>query len=540
MTNAASPPQFRSENDPRAAHVWRPLRLLNAYRLTLAVIFVAIGLSELELKNAAAFQRELYTLAAIAYLIINTVNAVTIARRWPSYYAQLYSQLAIDLVALTVLLHASGSIDSGLGLLILLSVTGGSILLGNNSAIALAAAATLLTLAEHTYFTIAHPLANAAYMHAGLLGASYFITALTTNTLAKRIRASEALAKQKSADLANMEKLAQYVIRQMQTGVIVTDQHDHTWLVNDSARQLLSAPQPPSRTTLEALSPLLAEQHARWHSADDHIPQPIETGENNKVLPHFARLGDRRGTLIFLEDLTSTAQQAQQLKLASLGRLTASIAHEIRNPLSAIRHAGQLLDESPQLNATDRRLTEIIRLNCDRMNHIIESALQLGKRRESHPEAFQLKPWLEHFVEEFTQHQQLPPDTIHAVIDPTDIEITFDPHQLRQVLWNLCHNGIRHSGHANARPQLQLRATLKPETPLPVLDIIDNGPGINGDLHAHIFEPFFTTEAKGTGLGLYIAKELSEYNYARLSFIPTPTGACFRLTFTDPRRQRAA
>ena len=540
MTAAAKSTALPQHTPPISAQTWRPLRLFNAYRLVLGVIFVAIGFSELELKSNIGFQTHLYAATALAYLLINTVNAVTIARRWPAYHTQLYSQLILDLIALTLILHASGSIDSGVGLLILFSVAGGSILTGSHGAIALAAAATLLTLTEHSYFNIAQPSASAAYMHAGLLGASYFATAIAANSLAKQIRASEALAQQKSADLANMEKLAQYVIRQMQTGVIVTDRQSRTWLVNDSARHLLSQPDLPPQTSLDNLSPALADQHTRWRTAHSHSPEPIETAGNNQVLPHFARLGDNVGTLIFLEDLSSTAQQAQQLKLASLGRLAGSIAHEIRNPLSAIRHAGQLLDESANLDPTDRRLTEIIRLNCDRMNHIIESVLQLGRRRESHPEACQLKPWLDRFIAEFRQHEQLAPETIQVSLEPANIEVTFDPDQLRQVLWNLCHNGVRHSLTTGQPPRLRLLASVKPDTPLPVLDVIDNGPGIPPDLHAHIFEPFFTTDAKGTGLGLYIAKELSEYNHARLSFIPTPTGACFRLTFADPRRQRAA
>jgi len=227
------------------------------------------------------------------------------------------------------------------------------------------------------------------------------------------------------------------------------------------------------------------------------------------------------------------------MKLASLGRLTASIAHEIRNPLSAISHAGQLLAESPQLQASDTRLTDIIQQHSQRMNSIIENILQLSRLQRSHPEEFLLKPWLQDFVTTFCSTQGIETRYITIDIAPLDTLVRIDPTQLNQVLWNLCHNGLRYSVKQTGNLRLTLHGGINNESVNPFLEVIDSGPGVSQDALDHLFEPFFTTEPKGTGLGLYISRELCESNQARLNYIPTPgRGSCFRIVFADPRRKQ--
>ena len=234
------------------------------------------------------------------------------------------------------------------------------------------------------------------------------------------------------------------------------------------------------------------------------------------------------------------AQQAQQLKLASLGRLTASIAHEIRNPLGAISHAGQLLAESQRLDAGDSRLTEIIKEHSQRVNTIIENILQLSRREHVHAKEFQLKPWLDEFLYDFCSSEHVSNRQISLDISPEDTEIRMDPSQLHQIMWNLFSNGIRHGG-TKGLPTLVIKGGVTQESHIPFLDIIDSGPGIDPETAQHIFDPFFTTEPHGTGLGLYIARELCECNQARLNYIQRQEGGgCFRITFADPRRRQVA
>jgi two-component system sensor histidine kinase PilS (NtrC family) len=246
----------------------------------------------------------------------------------------------------------------------------------------------------------------------------------------------------------------------------------------------------------------------------------------------------RAGTLIFLEDTARMAQQAQQLKLASLGRLTASIAHEIRNPLGAISHAEQLLTESTDSEAStdagDKRLLEIIHTNTARVNDIIENVLQLSRRDLSMPEDLPLKDWLQDFIQEFVHSQKCDPADVALYLEPEDCTVHMDASQLHQVLWNLCQNGLRHSQDYPGQPKLELHGGIAADSRKAFLDIIDHGPGVPPEARQNIFEPFFTTESKGSGLGLYIARELCECNQARLSYVAIPTGgACFRIEFAD-------
>lgn len=529
------------ENEtPHAA--WRALRLLNLYRLILSGLFVVLAYTKLDISAVGQFIPDLFASTAVVYLVAAIGISFAIAWRRPDFTIQVYGQVLLDIVAITVIMHASGGIKSGLGMLLIVAVASGSILLAGQAAIRFAATAVIFTLGEHIYFQLTNPLQSTDYTHAGLLGAAFFATALLGHALAKRIRESEALAERRGVDLANMEQLAQYVIQRLQTGVVVMDENERLWLVNESARHLLNLPSESQRLPLTQSCPLLAAQYHHWKNNEDYNPTRFRPAQSvTEVLPRFAKLGDEGGTLIFLEDTATLSQQAQQLKLASLGRLAGSIAHEIRNPLGAISHAGQLLAESTHLDTGELRLTEIIRSNSQRMNQIIENVLQIGRRRQAKPEDILLEPWLRDFVDEFSRSQQIDPTWINIAVMPSSLSVHFDPSQLQQILWNLCHNAVRHSRNHSIRPQIEIHTGFQHDAPIPFLDVIDNGQGITPEAVEHIFEPFFTTEAKGTGLGLYIARELSECNQAHLAYLPAASGgSCFRLIFADPRRRRVA
>lgn len=524
---------------------WRPLDLLNLYRLVLAGTLLALALIPTDwTRTLGAHNPAAFVSAAAGYLLFAVFSAFTIRGRWPAFPLQLHTQLLADLIAILLLTYASGGVRSGLGLLLIMPIAGGSILVSTRVAALFASLASIGILMEESLRLIDQNLLSQDFTHAGLLGITYFATALIANGLARRAEESEALAEQRGVDLANMEQLTEYVIQRMQTGVIVVDRTGQVRLINESARQLLGRPVISNASPLTQLSPELATQMEAWRAQpliDNSVFRPTPTSA--EILPRFARLGTHTesGTLIFLEDTSATVQQAQQMKLASLGRLTASIAHEIRNPLGAISHAGQLLAESPQLPKADRRLTQIICEQSQRMNTIVENVLQLSRRSRTHPEEFELKPWLTQFVSEFTRSKDIAPEHIELHVEPENIKVRIDPSQLHQVVWNLCENGIRYSLAQCGAPRIALRAGHGSDSRTPFLDVIDWGKGIDATLAAHLFEPFFTTETKGTGLGLYISRELCECNQARLAYLPAPHGgSIFRMTFADPRRRQVA
>ena len=523
---------------PPQRQTWKPLSLLNGYRLLLAGLFSLVAASNIDLAPLGERDRRLFLATSLTYFCFALLATATI--RWRRrYYTQLYLQSLVDIVAIIALMYLSGGVSSGVGTLLIAALAGGGMLMSGRMAFLYAAIAALGVLWEELYIMAKHVTPGPNFTHAGLLGVTFFATAIVAWLLAKRARESEALAAQRGVDLANMQQLTEYVIQRMQTGVIVVDPQQRVRLINESAWRLLAATGHTAAPRLANLSPALAAYLVLWQESTEHEIRPFHADPGSpEILPRFARLGTA-GTLIFIEDTAATAQQAQQMKLASLGRFTASIAHEIRNPLAAISHAGQLLAESPRLSDGDTRLTDIIQQHSQRMNAIVENILQLSRRQRAHPEEFELRPWLQEFITTFCATEAVDPRSIAIEVTPPDTRVRIDPSQLHQVVWNLCHNGLRYSPERSDSPRLKLRGGASGDSANPFLEVIDHGPGVPPGALDHLFEPFFTTEPKGTGLGLYISRELCESNQARLNYLAAPGGGgCFRIVFADPRRKQ--
>jgi two-component system sensor histidine kinase PilS (NtrC family) len=526
--------------DTKPTHTWKPLRFLNLYRLSLAGTTAVFSMTNMLPNPLGERDFELFFVVSVLYLAISIINIMTIKWRQPAFNTQVYTHVLIDISAITLLMHASGGVSSGLGMLLVVAIAGGSLLMAGRTAMLFAAIATIAVLIEHVYTMYEGDLLGTSYTQAGLLGASFFATAILAHVLAHRLRETEALAERRGVDLANMSQLTEYVIQRMQTGIVVVDTSGKIRLINESAYYLLGMPAAANGKELSITSPQLATQLQQWWQDTNYKPDIFRAADSApEIIPRFARLGgdETAGALVFLEDTAAMAQQAQQLKLASLGRLTASIAHEIRNPLGAISHAGQLLAESHRLDAGDTRLTEIIQEHSQRVNTIIENIMQLSRRDHVHVKEFRLKSWLQGFIHDFSTSEQVADEQIDLIIEPEDTVIRFDPSQLHQIMWNLFSNGIHH-GAKHGQPSLLVNGGVTHESRSPYLDIIDSGPGIDHETAQHIFDPFFTTESQGTGLGLYIARELCECNQARLNYISGTGVGCFRISFADPRRRQ--
>lgn len=517
---------------------WRQLHFLNLYRITLAALFISSFYIKTNLPLLGNMIPRLFESVSLLYLLIAICASFIIHWRKLPFNAIIYSLTLTDILGLTLLMRASGGIETGLGMLLVIAIAGNSLLLGSTTSRLFAAIAAIAILAEQAF---AHfdPNLTPNYTQAGILGVALFATAFLAHVLSSRIRVSEALAAQRGVDLANLAQLNQHVLQRMQSGIIVVDSNQRIRLMNESAWHMLglSGLDSISNHSLKIISPELAEQLVDWRRGGLSEPRIFKPGQGSvELLPSMMSLGkdELAGTLIFIEDTVRMAQQAQQIKLASLGRLTASIAHEIRNPLGAISHAEQLLNESPHHDKADKRLMEIIHTNTSRVNAIIENVLQLSRRGLTEPENIQLKPWLETFVNELSQSENCSISDISIDIEPAHCSIHMDTSQLHQVLWNLCTNGLRYSPPIPGRPRLELRGGFLPGSDKPFLDIIDHGPGIDAETLQYIFEPFYTTANTGSGLGLYIARELCQNNQARLSYRTVVTGgSCFRIEFTE-------
>jgi two-component system sensor histidine kinase PilS (NtrC family) len=525
-------PLVKDETDT-SVPAWKALYLFNLYRLTMASILVITFATDVSPNFLGQFDEPLFLVTGCIYSGLAFASLFTIQHQWPTFSIQVFGQGLLDVVAITLLMHASGGVYSGLGMLLIVAIAGGSLLTEGRTAFFFAAIASLGVLIQVTLVgLIYYGLSYTVYTHTGMLGISFFTTAFLAHALAKRAKVSEALAKQRGFHLQYLAQLNAQIVHNIQSGIVVIDKFGKVHLFNSAAQRLLGISKLPTGQTLKTIAPQLAEQVKNWQKTNyttSTLFHP-DAGEVD-LLASFTKLtrGKSANLLIMLEDATLMTQRAQQLKLASLGRLTASIAHEIRNPLSAISQASQLLAESTLIAPADLRLTQIIANNSRRVNAIIENILQLSRRGPPNNQQLILATWLPTFIADFiNQHSLAPADMLLSV--KSAIEINFDPTHLYQILANLCENGLRYS---QGSPLLELIMGYSEESNRPYLDVCDHGTGITEEVKAQVFEPFFTTNSTGTGLGLYLAKEICEANQATLHLISnSPTGCCFRITFS--------
>ncbi len=524
-------PTIDGGRDAVARDVWFALRLFNLYRLIIAGLFAVMGLRGSLPPGFAASDAGWLTGVAIAYLGGAALLQFAIERR-VYRFDRLRNLLALlDVIALGLFMHASGGASGGYGLLLVVALAGGCLVSGARTSIALAALASLVVLAETAFGQWARDYPLSAYTQAGLLGAALFATALLSNTLAGQVRRSEALAAERAVAIARLSQLNEHIVQRMRAGIVVLGADRSLILVNAAARRMLGDEDP------KALDPALEEVWREWRWKRENRKTPLRLAGGEEVLAAFSPLGQGEGgdTLLFLEDAAETQQRAQQIKLASLGRLTMSIAHEIRNPLGAISQAAQLLAETPALAAGDLRLVHIVVEQANRVNDIVKNVMSLGRRSNALAESFGLASALARISVQLCERYQLQAESIVDETKESGFAVRMDPGQFEQVLWNLCENGLRYSSH---EPRLRFVYGIRRDSGRPFLDVIDSGPGMSADTASQAFEPFFTREREGTGLGLYLARELCEANQAALTLqAHGPEGCRFRILFAHPDRQ---
>lgn len=509
-------------NDPRRAR--GIVRVYAYYRFLLAMVFVGMYLAGFAASILGTFSGELFLFTAGGYLAITTISLIWLISRRFNYSPYLpFLYLLLDIVALTLLAFASGGISSGLGLLQLVTIATGSLIYTGQLPIFLAAIASILIMGETALADLILGAKDADFFQSGLLGAVLFFTALLFRLLNRRLQASQSLAIREADQAAHLQRLNELIVNRMRTGIILVDTHSQVKLINNAATELLGGSISLNRVaigqSLRAV-PELFKQYQNWQKFPWLRCPPIAIPAiNSEIQCNFARLdeAEEKHTIIFIEDTRSAAQNAQQLKLASLGRLAGSIAHEIRNPLGAISHASQMLGEHSAENNDITSLTTIIERHSDRVNNIVDSILQLSRQEAPKFQKLQLDIWLKDFIREY-QATHGGDCAIECEEQRPGLQVLFDPTHLTQVLTNLVDNGLRHGRQASGGAWVKLRAHQDNPSALPCLDIHDSGPGIDKAHLNQIFEPFFTTSNEGTGLGLYLAKERCEFNYSTLSY----------------------
>jgi len=524
---------------------WRVIGLLSLYRVLVPLMLLAMQALAGPAWGLVAERPKLFVAACIAYVTAAVLLIIARRLRWSSLRIVALVNASVDVVALGLILYASGGVASGLGILLVLPVLALTVLADRRDALLIAAVAALAVLVQQVFTGFSGTTPTTDYTTAGLLGVFVFVVALATWPVANRLRESEALVRRQEIDLANLAQLSQYIVQHLRESILVIDAQDRIRLINESAAEMLGDQNAYPDALIGEACPRLLFLLESWRQGGGvsatlpAVDPTFVAADGARVIrPHFAPLGSGNPgpLLIFLEDTSLLGEKVQQSKLAALGRLSASIAHEIRNPVGAMSHAGQLLAESPQLAEEDRRLTQIIRTNAERVSGIIDNVQRLARRERARLERLSLPAWTEEFHAEFCETMQWPRARLTVGGADSDVEVRVDPDQLRQILWNLCDNALKHAAQDDPGGSVEIRYGRMVPNARPFLEVADRGPGVAPEHVERIFEPFYSG-GRGTGLGLFLARELAQTNGATLLYEPRAGGgSVFRLVFTDPRR----
>lgn len=368
-----------------------------------------------------------------------------------------------------------------------------------------------------------------------------FVLSIVTNRLAAWSFQNEVKAQFRYKQLRQLLTFNRSIIEHLKSGVLVLTTNGKVVSINQRALELLNHNSSDAIIDLRDLSEELSSRFRHWQSTGLEIGRAYRHNDHaEEVFISFSGFGSSAQSnvaMMTMESVNDTLQQSQEAKLSALGRLTAGVAHEIRNPLSSIGSAAQLLTETSQ-ERSHQKLSNLILKNVKRTNQIISDILGLFKETRSDRQLLPVADTLEQFCQEFKQTHTDKNFSIELLSqdgeedDDRPLFFLFDAGQFEQILWNLLQNSLK---YAQAEPlliKIQYKLSLNQKNIY--IDVIDNGVGIKKEKIAQIFEPFYTGGSGGSGLGLYLVRELCNSNSANIVYLSSKNeetrGACFRIT----------
>lgn len=522
----------RIESIPR-----RELYFFALYRVLIAAVIAALLFSPLSALVGAADHPRLAAWVSGAYLVLSLlILAVGRNERW--LRPIVVGGVAVDIIAATLLAHALPGASAGISMSLLFNVAAAATLLPLTLGMGIALTASAATAGEYVWKLVEGGDPTRTLAELAMFITSYLALAFVSYQVGNRARRNQQLANQRGDEVANLFEINELIIRRMRTGVLVVDGANRITLANEAASTLIGDGEGnggSGQLELGSAAPDLSRRLQRWRNGWTNEETPLQLSPDQpEVQPRFARLlAGSDLTLVFLDDSSVVSRRAESLTLSAMGRFSASLAHEIRNPLAAINYAAQLLEESTGIGDTDRRLLQIIHQQCQRTNGIVESVLGLARRERANPENLDLAAFVRRFVLEYKQGLSLETDSVEPIITETSVHALIDPRHLHQILTVLVHNALKYGRIGQEPARVRLRVARQDRAA--VIDVMDRGPGIPETVASQLFRPFFTTSEHGTGLGLYIARELCRANQANLEYVSVPAGgACFRLVLSGP------
>ena len=502
------------------------IRLYVIYRLIAAVLVaMMLVLPESSLSWGVAINSPAGFIG-IAYVLVSAL-LLALSHTQLKVQWQLLIGAAVDLIFAAMVLELLPETIAVIGVLLLFTVASTALLISTSfgALVATLASAILISLfAGHEQ----DQAALGPYLIPLML--AYYTIALLGGRIGHRIALATWARSAQELEIAELSAMNRQILERLPAGVLVVDATGDIQSTNEVADHLLQLPPVGDRRSLAIASPELQRMLLAWERDPGAERAPVSIGvDARQIEPQFFRLhADSDDILVFLEDTSQATKRAETITLATLGRFSASLAHEIRNPLSAIKYSAQLLQESDNLDVMDRRMLDIIQQQIQRMNGIIDSVLGLARRERAQPLNFDLGQMLRDFVAEYAAGFPLDSDSLEVQIPPAKQLAHADPKHIHQILMVLVSNA-RYYGRMPDQPA-HMTLRLRDEGTHLLIDVLDRGPGIHEHAQKGLFRPFFTTSSHGTGLGLYIARELARANDGDLQYLRRVNGSCFRLT----------
>lgn len=523
------PARLRPENVGNA----RLFFIYNGYRLVVGCCLLALLIIPGTQDLVSGFDRTLFLSGSLLLAASAIVLITPLGRPIRTHETGNFGLLLLDITAIALITNAGGGILSGFSVLYLITTAAASVMLSTRILATLVAAIGVLAVLSDSLWQVAQGTVDIGMMlPAGILGSLLFAVSILMQVTAHRLARAEAQANAAETQVLALQEINQQIILHMNTGVLLINDEGRMTPINAAAQRLLNL-RPGEQSEIGLVSHHLKNQYEEWLMGAGHRPEPFRIQTDSPALvASFAPLDDRvaQENLAFIEDYTPVTQFAQSLKLDSLSKLTASIAHEIRNPLTAISHGAQLLSESKTVDEADSLLCTIIVSNSARVSSIIENVTEVSRRQAPKPEQLAINSWTTAYIDEYKSlHNRKVDITLRPA--PATPMVRFDPQHLERVLNNLLDNALRHSGEDHGVDQARIDIISDPAGRQIYLDVVDYGLGVADKLVSRLFEPFFTTAKDGSGLGLYLCKELCEINGAGLVYQPTPAGeSAFRVS----------
>lgn len=513
---------------------WPALILINQFRFFVLLVIAAVYYAPEHIGVLGARAPEGFEIGHLLWCVLALGFTYLIRLKAPSAEVQLYVHSYLDMLCITILLYTSGGITSGLGLLLVVSVALLAQLVPARMALLFAAIGTLMLFSsEHLASYLAGaPMAD--FERSAMLGLSLFTIAWLVSGPVRRLSersVSVPTPFRASLDVEQIARLNEEIVQEIDSGVLVVDAHGQVQLMNDSARLLLASEFVALPAPLRLLAPEMFADLGAYRQNFRQSSRPVTVAASSyTVLAHYSNLS-RGAILIRLDDHTAIQSQYQHLKLASLGRLSASIAHEIRNPLGALAHAVQLIQESEDLSADDQALVDVALRQTHRIDRIVDDVLHVSNAQSndvaSARQHTKVLDAMQDFRKRFTAERNLD-ESVMTCEGSTIAAAVLDPDQLDRIVWNLCSNSLLHNPGTAVAIRITVAATPQGDVSI---DIKDSGNGIANSAVDKLFEPFFSTSNKGSGLGLFIVRELCHANDGRIDCLPSEDGAHFRITF---------